>query len=66
REKPFSSKKYNLTRNEEKKAQILQSSDGFVAVETDGLEETDVLNFKTMNVVEDHLNEKNMEEDMSG
>lgn len=59
-------KKYNLTGNEEIKAQILQSSDGFVAVETDGLEVTDVSNFKTMQEVEDHLNEKDMEEDMSG
>ncbi|MFC7786886.1 hypothetical protein ACFQWC_20630 [Rossellomorea sp. GCM10028870] len=58
-------KKYNLTGNEEIKAQILQSSDGFVAVETDGLEVTDVSNFKTMQEVEDHLKEKNMEEDMS-
>jgi hypothetical protein len=59
-------KKYNLTGNEEIKAQILQSSDGFVAVETDGQEVTDVSNFKTMQEVEDHLNEKDMEEDMSG
>ncbi|MBW3111566.1 hypothetical protein KYJ26_06975 [Bacillus sp. MCCB 382] len=59
-------KKYNLTGNEEIKAQILQSSDGFVAVETDGLEVTDVSSFKTMQEVEDHLNEKDMEEDMSG
>ncbi|WP_201714602.1 hypothetical protein [Rossellomorea arthrocnemi] len=59
-------KKYNLSGNEEIKAQILQSSDGFVAVETDGLEVTDVSNFKTMKEVEDHLNEKDMEEDMSG
>ncbi|MCA0151109.1 hypothetical protein LCD52_20430 [Rossellomorea vietnamensis] len=58
-------KKYNLTGNEEIKAQILQSSDGFVAVETDGLEVTDVSSFKTMQEVEDHLNEKDMEEDMS-
>ncbi|WP_034756409.1 hypothetical protein [Rossellomorea vietnamensis] len=59
-------KKYNLTGNEEIKAQILQSSDGFVAVETDGQEVTDVSNFKSMQEVEDHLNEKDMEEDMSG
>jgi hypothetical protein len=59
-------KKYNLSGNEEIKAQILQSSDGFVAVETDGLEVTDVSNFKTMKEVEDHLNEKDREEDMSG
>jgi hypothetical protein len=59
-------KKYNLTGNEEIKAQILQSSDGFVAVETDGIEVTDVSNFKSMQEVEDHLNEKDMEEDMSG
>ena len=59
-------KKYNLTGNEEIKAQILQSSDGFVAVETDGLEVTDVSNFKTMQEIEDHLNEKDMEEDMGG
>ncbi|PFA69778.1 hypothetical protein CN378_03150 [Bacillus sp. AFS015802] len=59
-------KKYNLTGNEEIKAQILQSADGFVAVETDGLEVTDVSYFKTMQEVEDHLNEKDMEEDMSG
>ncbi|MEI2667008.1 hypothetical protein [Rossellomorea sp. LJF3] len=58
-------KKYNLTGNEEIKAQILQSSDGFVAVETDGMEVTDVSSFKTMQEVEDHLNEKDMEEDMS-
>ena len=48
------------------KAQVLQSSDGFVAVKTDGLEVTDVSNFKNMQEVEDHLNEKDMEEDMSG
>ncbi|MCR8848309.1 hypothetical protein NQ095_07835 [Rossellomorea sp. SC111] len=59
-------KKYNLTGNEEIKAQVLQSSDGFVAVETDGLEVTDVSNFKSMQEVEDHLNEKDMEEDMGG
>ncbi|MFI8685902.1 hypothetical protein [Rossellomorea sp. NPDC077527] len=59
-------KKYNLTGNKEIKAQILQTSDGFVAVETDGLEVADVSNFKTMKEVEDHLNEKDMEEDMSG
>jgi hypothetical protein len=58
-------KKYNLSGNEEIKAQILQSSDGFVAVETDGLEVTDVSTFKSMKEVEDHLNEKDMEEDMS-
>jgi hemolysin activation/secretion protein len=58
-------KKYNLTGNEEIKAQVLQSADGFVAVETDGLEVTDVSNFKSMQEVEDHLNEKDMEEDMS-
>jgi hypothetical protein len=59
-------KKYNLSGNEEIKAQVLQSADGFVAVETDGLEVTDVSNFKSMQVVEDHLNEKDMEEDMGG
>ncbi|CAN7267955.1 hypothetical protein [Rossellomorea sp. LjRoot5] len=58
-------KKYNLTGNKEIKAQILQSSDGFVAVETDGLEVTDVSSYKSMKEVEDHLNEKDMEEDMS-
>jgi hemolysin activation/secretion protein len=58
-------KKYNLTGNEEIKAQILQSSDGFVAVETDGLEVTDVSSYKSMKEVEDHLNDKDMEEDMS-
>ncbi|MGG3913359.1 hypothetical protein [Rossellomorea vietnamensis] len=58
-------KKYNLTGNEEIKAQVLQSADGFVAVETDGQEVTDVSSFKTMQEVEDHLNEKDMEEDMS-
>ncbi|WGG44701.1 hypothetical protein [Rossellomorea sp. DA94] len=58
-------KKYNLTGNEEIKAQILQSSDGFVAVETDGLEVTDVSGYKSMKEVEDHLNDKDMEEDMS-
>ena len=58
-------KKYNLSGNQDIKAQILQSSDGFVAVETDGLEVTDVSNFKSMKEVEDHLNEKDMEEDMS-
>lgn len=58
-------KKYNLTGNEEIKAQILQSADGFVAVETDGLEVTDVSSHKSIQEVEDHLNEKDMEEDMS-
>ncbi|MCC5801814.1 hypothetical protein [Rossellomorea vietnamensis] len=58
-------KKYNLTGNEEIKAQILQSSDGFVAVETDGLEVTDVTSYESMKEVEDHLNDKDMEEDMS-
>ncbi|WP_406686512.1 hypothetical protein [Rossellomorea vietnamensis] len=58
-------KKYNLTGNEEIKAQILQSSDGFVAVETDGLEVTDVSSYESMKEVEDHLNDKDMEEDMS-
>ena len=57
-------KKYNLSGNQDIKAQILQSSDGFVAVETDGLEVTDVSNFKSMKEVEDHLNDKDMEEDM--
>lgn len=45
-------KKYNLSGNQDIKAQILQSSDGFVAVETDGLEVTDVSNFKSMKEVE--------------
>ncbi|KSU59892.1 hypothetical protein AS034_17830 [[Bacillus] enclensis] len=58
-------KKYNLSGNEEIKAQVLQSSDGFVAVETDGLEVSDVSNFKSMKEVEDHLKEKDMEEDKS-
>ncbi|UXH43958.1 hypothetical protein N5C46_20330 [Rossellomorea vietnamensis] len=58
-------KKYNLTGNEEIKAQILQSSDGFVAVETDGLEVTDVSSYESMKEVENHLNDKDMEEDMS-
>jgi hypothetical protein len=58
-------KTYNLTGNEEVKANVLQSSDGFVTVETDGLEVTEVSSFKTMKEVEAHLKEKNMEEEKS-
>lgn len=54
--------KYNLSDDQEIKANILQSSDGFVAVETDGLEVTGVKSFKSMKEVEAHLKEKGMEE----
>jgi hypothetical protein len=55
-------KRYNLPDNQEIKANILQSSDGFIAVETDGLEVTNVTSFKSMKEVEAHLKEKGMEE----
>ncbi|MCA1055365.1 hypothetical protein LCM10_10245 [Rossellomorea aquimaris] len=56
-------KKYNLPGNKEIKANILQSSGGFVAVETDGLEVTDVNEFKSIQQVEKHLKDKEMEEE---
>jgi hypothetical protein len=55
-------KKYNVRDNKEIKAHILQSSDGFVAVETDGVEVTDVNNFKSIEEAEAHLKEIKMEE----